>query len=702
MKKLLWFILLLQLLAGMSHAVDFRPSMLKIESENYIYYSFSHDELDIPVSISGTSCLLVFSIFTNGRSNEISAVQNGFLGWHYVNQVDTCVYYSEPYEFDPGHHSVHWDGRDQDGNYLNVQDDFSAYKYYLWGYDNKSERQPALKHAYVHGGLFDQRTHIQEIDNYGLPRAHPILCQTTERWILGSDPEDESAKLTTQLALPDGWVEHWDPYPQHDDNDNVIIAVTNREEKLGSLMKYRFVNGGDAEIFTDWGENAPFATQYQTDGNSKPSGVAGDGVYLYTTDSNFTDADRADSDFYIYDSNGVMLDEIDLSPWWSSEKDYQDGGQMNGGPSNLFYRHDYIFLIGHGSCLVQMIDPLRYCNTGCDSDLLIWSNGNGDYVCDMSFEITAERPWACNDYNAGLKKSISCDNLLFSLVCVDYGNHDSLFSLFAPDGCGIGTFAINRGEDKYGHETGFQIIDSSTPFDGLYTGTYISGNIHMDPVPHLYGLHYIAQDSFSGQIGVSQDCWDTNGMVKQTFPVGGETFTAGETCTIHWDYVTGCRVPLSISPEFSLDNGVTWNRIANDIETSAGKCSWRVPFVETDALLVRLGSNAFIENQSTASSIRNTIVAASDPTPHTFSLAQNSPNPFNPVTTITYSLARESHTTITVYSVTGEKVATLADGLMSAGKHSAVFNGSNLASGIYFYRLEAGGMVKSGKMMLMK
>jgi len=79
-----------------------------------------------------------------------------------------------------------------------------------------------------------------------------------------------------------------------------------------------------------------------------------------------------------------------------------------------------------------------------------------------------------------------------------------------------------------------------------------------------------------------------------------------------------------------------------------------------------------------------------------------SPNPANPATTISYTIAKSAHVTIAIYSVTGQKVAALLDRTMPAGRHEVVFDGSNLASGVYFYRLETPGFVKSGKMMLVK
>lgn len=80
----------------------------------------------------------------------------------------------------------------------------------------------------------------------------------------------------------------------------------------------------------------------------------------------------------------------------------------------------------------------------------------------------------------------------------------------------------------------------------------------------------------------------------------------------------------------------------------------------------------------------------------------NFPNPFNPGTTIRYSIANASHVTLKVYDIRGREVATLVDGLQQSGAHTVPFNGSQLASGFYLYRLEAAGDVKVGRMLLMK
>jgi hypothetical protein len=79
-----------------------------------------------------------------------------------------------------------------------------------------------------------------------------------------------------------------------------------------------------------------------------------------------------------------------------------------------------------------------------------------------------------------------------------------------------------------------------------------------------------------------------------------------------------------------------------------------------------------------------------------------SPNPFNPTTAISYQLSALSHVSLKVYDITGRLVVVLVDGWRDAGMHQAGFDGSRMASGIYLYRLEAGGQTATGKMVLMK
>lgn len=100
-----------------------------------------------------------------------------------------------------------------------------------------------------------------------------------------------------------------------------------------------------------------------------------------------------------------------------------------------------------------------------------------------------------------------------------------------------------------------------------------------------------------------------------------------------------------------------------------------------------------------------TSIGASDPdieVPAGFNLTQNYPNPFNPATNITFSLPKESLVNLAVYDINGRLVQHLIDRHFAIGEHTVRFDASNLASGIYLYRIQAGSFSKMRRMILMK
>lgn len=88
--------------------------------------------------------------------------------------------------------------------------------------------------------------------------------------------------------------------------------------------------------------------------------------------------------------------------------------------------------------------------------------------------------------------------------------------------------------------------------------------------------------------------------------------------------------------------------------------------------------------------------------PKQFSLSQNYPNPFNPLTKINYSLPNSVKVTIVVYDILGRVVKSLVNEFKEAGTYTVSFDGTGLASGVYFYRIEAGDFAASKKMVLVK
>ncbi|UCE17122.1 MAG: T9SS type A sorting domain-containing protein, partial [Gemmatimonadota bacterium] len=96
------------------------------------------------------------------------------------------------------------------------------------------------------------------------------------------------------------------------------------------------------------------------------------------------------------------------------------------------------------------------------------------------------------------------------------------------------------------------------------------------------------------------------------------------------------------------------------------------------------------------------VVKSEDLVPAEYGLAQNYPNPFNPVTSIAYSLPQAAKVKVFVYNTLGQVVAELVDGDQEAGHHVVTWDAADMASGVYFYRIEANDFTATRRMVLMK
>ena len=88
--------------------------------------------------------------------------------------------------------------------------------------------------------------------------------------------------------------------------------------------------------------------------------------------------------------------------------------------------------------------------------------------------------------------------------------------------------------------------------------------------------------------------------------------------------------------------------------------------------------------------------------PNSFALKQNYPNPFNPITKIKYDLEKSGDVLLEIFDIRGHRVKTLLDEFHVSGSHELTFDGSQMASGVYFYTMTASGINKTRKLVLMK
>jgi hypothetical protein len=126
-------------------------------------------------------------------------------------------------------------------------------------------------------------------------------------------------------------------------------------------------------------------------------------------------------------------------------------------------------------------------------------------------------------------------------------------------------------------------------------------------------------------------------------------------------------------------------------------------------MFVYSDANGQIKDMAPELSGLSVAMQASDvkPLPTVFALRQNAPNPFNPSTSIVYDLPKATNVRLEIYNVLGQKVKTLVDGYQNAGTQNIIWDGrdqsgASVASGIYFYRINAGDFNATKKMMMLK
>lgn len=190
-------------------------------------------------------------------------------------------------------------------------------------------------------------------------------------------------------------------------------------------------------------------------------------------------------------------------------------------------------------------------------------------------------------------------------------------------------------------------------------------------------------------------------FVTVTNPAPAAAVAPGSTVIIRWDFNAGANVNVQL-----LRAGVVVTRLADSVVNS-GRYIWKVAAnVASDTtytIRVQVREDTTLFGASGKFKIGPVQSAGDTPaSPVQFALAQNFPNPFNPATTIRFTLAKPAHVSLVVYSLTGQAVATVIDRQLVAGEHEALFAPQGLASGIYFYRLTAGDFTAVRKLVLLR
>ena len=150
----------------------------------------------------------------------------------------------------------------------------------------------------------------------------------------------------------------------------------------------------------------------------------------------------------------------------------------------------------------------------------------------------------------------------------------------------------------------------------------------------------------------------------------------------------------------SEDNGVTWAPYNKGMQLDPRGQEGTKAFAVDHNGVVYAGSipNGLFRTTNMFTSV----LSETGKIPESVYLAQNYPNPFNPSTTIEFNIPQQSYVTLKVYDLLGREVVSLVNNELQAGSYKTEFNGTNLSSGIYFYRLKADGFIQTKKFILMK
>ena len=643
MKNAFTVLIVLVSFASFSPAADFSPTVMTITCPEALEYFFDGDPLTIPFTIEGVGGAVWLVINTRWQAENIRDVRNGHLGWHYVNRIDTTVYVSPRYERDKGSAEIVWDGKDQNGNPV----ERGNYDYYLWAYDDNTDRKLATSQVTIANGWDAHYNRIYELGEDGMPLAQPLIMGGVNwifvddsrphlhhgvhyKWELGGDPNDLNNLQTTRCAMYDhglintfsepDWCGYGGPvFHPGDYNTFYHASVINTTDDDGfyqryfTLLKWEFIDDGDAVFDQEWlGWEEATWRQHGSQRALSPCYTDRNYIYIPTPVGMSMEDDAGTLRCVSFDGD-VVFEKV-MHDWYmpNETRSIQVGQASDGTPivlaadPNIDYNKMYSrgdnrwLLLAKNCCLFYLLDTSRLIEDPADeSDMVVFENRNGDYFLDVGYEPTSDPAWFCVSPGYGysmVRESACIDANRFNIVYVSYLGLTS-FAVSTQDGTRVDymSFADESVTDDIS-KGGGQLIDSGSNYDGLYMNKRAASQTdYWFDNPTTY---FVAFDSAHG--------------------------------TIDW---------------------------FNEVE---------------------------------------------EKTPAVFRVEQNVPNPFNPATTIAFTLHEASRVQVAVYNVAGQKVATLADNFMTAGQHAVTWDASDFSAGVYFCLVKAGGHEKTVKMTIVK
>ncbi len=201
-------------------------------------------------------------------------------------------------------------------------------------------------------------------------------------------------------------------------------------------------------------------------------------------------------------------------------------------------------------------------------------------------------------------------------------------------------------------------------------------------------------DAYTFKTNQSSSLWDANNQCKPAFYAAAEV-------GINYNALDSLIALADTLKEINY-TADSWSRLSEALAL-AGNAMAQNYSVNTSAAGALAGAKDSLEASINGLAEAATgINVSKNNSPASFSLGQNYPNPFNPTTNITYNISETSRVILEVYDMLGRRVRTLVNEIKAPGRYSAAFNASNMASGTYICRLNAGNYTSVKKMLLLK
>jgi len=320
-------------------------------------------------------------------------------------------------------------------------------------------------------------------------------------------------------------------------------------------------------------------------------------------------------------------------------------------------------------------------------------NNNRMYYATILSDHTVHLYWAYPDSSSFSSLGFAGHAALgLSAVWTAYSNNNSDYFVSYVDTASYACIDSVTGLGAWGHKR--RVVGYSATSLGYYKDTLVC--VHDVSTSPLYCVYEI---SYNGGKTWNNGSVDTQSV---THDMPAVCLEKGQGMAIVYRYYTPTRQARIITRKYQ----------GPGVWTPPAVFAGYEPFPVQAAITALAGGNWGIVYVAWVAPYRAYFVNYKNPLlsvdpvadrlPEGIMLYQNYPNPFNPSTTIRFDLPAASDVRLKVYDIIGREVSTLVNGRMGAGVHEVRFDGSSLASGVYFCRLAAGNSLKTMKLTLMK